>query len=104
MLHQTGSLAREPAHSGDDALQRGVGILPERDDGRGPARGIHTVAVLRGQLGAQHHRAHQAGRLRGVAHEIGSERRQCAQRDVQSLHGGIDAWSAEVDPSVPRYI
>jgi rhodanese-related sulfurtransferase len=23
--------------------------------------------------------------------------------DVQSLRGGIDAWSAEVDPSVPRY-
>ena len=22
---------------------------------------------------------------------------------VQSLHGGIDAWSVEVDPSVPRY-
>jgi len=22
---------------------------------------------------------------------------------VQSLRGGIDAWSAEVDPSVPRY-
>jgi rhodanese-related sulfurtransferase len=23
--------------------------------------------------------------------------------NVQSLRGGIDAWSAEVDPSVPRY-
>ena len=23
---------------------------------------------------------------------------------VQSLHGGIDAWSVEVDSSVPRYI
>lgn len=23
---------------------------------------------------------------------------------VQSLHGGIDAWSAEVDASVPRYV
>jgi len=22
---------------------------------------------------------------------------------AQSLRGGIDAWSAEVDPSVPRY-
>jgi rhodanese-related sulfurtransferase len=22
---------------------------------------------------------------------------------VQSLRGGIDAWSAEVDPAVPRY-
>ncbi len=23
--------------------------------------------------------------------------------NVQSLRGGIDAWSREVDPSVPRY-
>jgi rhodanese-related sulfurtransferase len=23
--------------------------------------------------------------------------------DVVSLHGGIDAWSREVDPAVPRY-
>jgi rhodanese-related sulfurtransferase len=23
--------------------------------------------------------------------------------NVQSLRGGIDAWSAEIDPSVPRY-
>jgi len=23
--------------------------------------------------------------------------------DVVSLHGGIDAWSREVDPNVPRY-
>ncbi len=23
--------------------------------------------------------------------------------DVANLHGGIDAWSVEVDPSVPRY-
>ncbi len=22
---------------------------------------------------------------------------------VQSMRGGIDAWSAEVDPKVPRY-
>lgn len=22
---------------------------------------------------------------------------------VQSMHGGIDAWSAEIDPSVPTY-
>lgn len=22
---------------------------------------------------------------------------------AQSLHGGIDAWSAEIDPKVPRY-
>ena len=24
-------------------------------------------------------------------------------RNVQSLRGGIDAWSLEIDPSVPRY-
>jgi adenylyltransferase/sulfurtransferase len=24
-------------------------------------------------------------------------------RDVKNLRGGIDRWSAEVDPSVPRY-
>lgn len=24
-------------------------------------------------------------------------------RSVQSMHGGIDAWSREIDPSVPRY-
>jgi rhodanese-related sulfurtransferase len=24
-------------------------------------------------------------------------------KDVQSLAGGIDAWSCEVDPTVPRY-
>ena len=24
-------------------------------------------------------------------------------RDVQSLAGGIDAWSCEVDPNIPRY-
>lgn len=22
---------------------------------------------------------------------------------AQSLHGGIDAWSAEIDPTIPRY-
>jgi len=29
-------------------------------------------------------------------------RNQCFEQ-VQSLRGGIDAWSAEVDPNVPRY-
>lgn len=24
-------------------------------------------------------------------------------RDVWNLHGGIDAWSVQVDPSIPRY-
>ncbi len=28
---------------------------------------------------------------------------QLGYRDVRSMQGGIDAWSLEVDPSVPRY-
>jgi rhodanese-related sulfurtransferase len=28
---------------------------------------------------------------------------QLGHRDVYSLAGGIDAWSVEVDPGVPRY-
>lgn len=28
---------------------------------------------------------------------------QLGYTDVRSLRGGIDAWSTEIDPSVPRY-
>ena len=36
------------------------------------------------------------------AHAIGFLRSQGMQR-LQNLAGGIDAWSAEIDPRVPRY-
>jgi rhodanese-related sulfurtransferase len=29
--------------------------------------------------------------------------RNCGFRDVTSLAGGIDLWSRQIDPSVPRY-
>ena len=42
---------------------------------------------------------HHGVRSRSVAEKL----LQDGFRNVHNLTGGIDAWSAEVDPSVPRY-
>lgn len=57
-----------------------------------------------GELGANKTRrivvhCHHGGRSLRVAHWL----REQGFSQSQSLAGGIDAWSQEIDPSVPRY-
>ena len=42
---------------------------------------------------------HHGGRSQRVTHFL----RQQGYDSAQNMSGGIDAWSLEVDPSVPRY-
>jgi rhodanese-related sulfurtransferase len=42
---------------------------------------------------------HHGGRSQRVTHFL----RQQGFDNAQNMSGGIDAWSAEVDPGVPRY-
>ncbi|HZN33913.1 MAG TPA: rhodanese-like domain-containing protein [Pirellulaceae bacterium] len=42
---------------------------------------------------------HHGGRSQRVTHYL----RQQGFLQVQNMSGGIDAWSLEVDPAVPRY-
>src|SRR5262245_54179841 len=42
---------------------------------------------------------HHGGRSQRVTHFL----RQQGFSQVQNMSGGIDAWSLEIDPSVPRY-
>jgi rhodanese-related sulfurtransferase len=43
---------------------------------------------------------HHGGRSAQVAHALTA---QAGFRDVSNMAGGIEAWSLQVDPSVPRY-
>ena len=63
-----------------------------------PAR----LAELKDTLGTDHPVAclcHHGMRSQQVANFLA----QGGFADVVNLHGGIDAWSQQVDPSVPRY-
>ena len=42
---------------------------------------------------------HRGGRSQQAAEYL----RRKGYRNVHNLAGGIDAWSAEIDPTVPRY-
>jgi rhodanese-related sulfurtransferase len=42
---------------------------------------------------------HHGGRSAQVAHFLKNQ----GYDNVVNIHGGINAWSSEVDPSVPRY-
>jgi monothiol glutaredoxin len=42
---------------------------------------------------------HRGGRSRNVAERY----RRRGYTNVYNVEGGIDAWSCEVDPAVPRY-
>lgn len=42
---------------------------------------------------------HHGGRSAQVAHFLHNQ----GYTQVVNIHGGINAWSAEVDPTVPRY-
>ena len=42
---------------------------------------------------------HHGGRSQRAAEQLVAE----GFREVYNLAGGIDAWSIEVDPTVPRY-
>jgi rhodanese-related sulfurtransferase len=57
-----------------------------------------------GELEAWRHRrilvhCHHGVRSLRVTHWL----REKGFAEVSSIHGGIDAWSTEVDPAVPRY-
>lgn len=58
---------------------------------------IGELDSLRGQRLVIH--CHHGGRSLRVARWL----RERGFPQAQSMAGGIDAWSAEVDPSVPRY-
>ena len=63
-----------------------------------PAR----LAELKDTLGADHPVAclcHHGMRSQQVANFLAQD----GFTEVVNLHGGIDAWSQQVDPSVPRY-
>ncbi|MDT8991836.1 rhodanese-like domain-containing protein [Curvibacter sp. APW13] len=63
-----------------------MGVIPPRLNELDPDR---PVACL----------CHHGGRSQQVAHFLASR----GFAHVANIAGGINAWSAEVDPSVPRY-
>jgi rhodanese-related sulfurtransferase len=80
---------------------------------------LHMARVQSGRFSAAHHShgrdtaapvradpeqpiaclCHHGGRSMQVAHFLASR----GFRHVANIAGGINAWSAEVDPSIPRY-
>lgn len=72
--------------AGADTLHIPMREIPSRLAEIDPARTIVCVC-------------HHGGRSLQVAHFLV----QRGYIDVINLQGGIDAWSREVDPSVPRY-
>ena len=81
---------REPAewHTARvaDAVHIPMGTVPGRLDELDPER---TIVVM----------CHGGTRSRRVAEYLAAS----GYSDVFNLAGGIDAWSVEVDPSIPRY-
>jgi adenylyltransferase/sulfurtransferase len=65
-----------------------LGQLPARAEEVKPPEGVPIVVYCHHGVRSQH----GAAALLRLGH-----------RDVYSLAGGIDAWSVEVDPAVPRY-
>jgi rhodanese-related sulfurtransferase len=71
--------------------------------------GIRTLHIPMGTLPARLHELDRAQPILGLCHH-GARSQQCVaflQRQgfeaVYNIAGGIDAWSRQVDPAVPRY-
>lgn len=83
---------RQPWENATAALPNSVLVplpeLPHRLDEVQPPEGTLTVVYCH----------HGVRSLRAAAFLV-----RMGRADVVSLAGGIDAWSQEVDPSVPRY-
>jgi rhodanese-related sulfurtransferase len=64
---------------------------------------MREIPTRIGELGAKENRiivhCHHGGRSMRVTQFL----RQQGYEAVQNMAGGIDAWSLEVDPAVPRY-
>ncbi len=67
--------------------------IPMRDI---PARLAELEAAKAGRLVVH---CHHGGRSQRVTHFL----RQQGFTQAQNMSGGIDAWSEQVDPSVPKY-
>lgn len=65
-----------------------MSVLSERVGELEPHKGKHIVV-----------HCHHGGRSLQVTHAL----RQAGFTNVQNMAGGIDAWSLEIDQSVPRY-
>lgn len=70
----------------EGAVHMPMAHVPERVDELDPEK---PVVVM----------CHHGGRSRQVAYWL----KQRGFADVSNFDGGIDAWSLEIDPSVPRY-
>jgi rhodanese-related sulfurtransferase len=71
--------------------------------------GIRTLHIPMGTLPARLHELDRAQPILGLCHH-GARSQQCVaflQRQgfeaVYNIAGGIDAWSRQVNPAVPRY-
>ncbi len=83
---------REPAEA-DIAHIRGAVLIPM---GQIPTAG-ERLSSMNGKRIIVH--CHHGGRSLRVAHWL----RANGYADAQSMAGGIDAWSLEIDQTVPRY-
>ena len=83
---------REPAEA-EVAAIRGAILIPM---GQIPTAG-ERLSSLSGKRIIVH--CHHGGRSLRVAHWL----RANGHGDAQSMAGGIDAWSLEIDQTVPRY-
>jgi rhodanese-related sulfurtransferase len=83
---------REP-HEHQTARIEGARLIPMREIS---AR-LAELEPHKGERIVVH--CHHGGRSLRVTHFL----RQQGFSQVQNMAGGIDAWSLEIDPSVPRY-
>lgn len=83
---------REPAEA-EIAVIRGAVLIPM---GQIPAAG-ERLSSMAGKRIVVH--CHHGGRSLRVAHWL----RANGHSSAQSMAGGIDAWSIEIDQTVPRY-
>ncbi len=74
------------AENGFQLLTIPMGVIPPRLSELNPEQPIACLC-------------HHGGRSMQVAHFLASR----GFRHVANIAGGINAWSAEVDPSIPRY-
>jgi rhodanese-related sulfurtransferase len=74
------------AENGFQLLTIPMGVIPPRLSELNPEQPIACLC-------------HHGGRSMQVAHFLASR----GFRHVANIAGGITAWSAEVDPSIPRY-
>ncbi|TWT95657.1 rhodanese-like domain-containing protein [Neorhodopirellula pilleata] len=93
--------------AGDDFILLDVREKDEYDATRIEGSRLIPMSVLGRRLDElQSHKddhivvhCHHGGRSLQVTHAL----REAGFSNVQNMAGGIDAWSLEIDPSVPRY-